>query len=79
MTIRTMRPVFLFTFLAAACLAAADFDRFEAVVGVDDGAKGRDGESIFHVQVDGKEIYKSELLRPGMGVRSVDVAIAGAK
>ncbi len=66
--------------LAGSLLASAapEFDRFVALVGVDDAVKGRNGEAIFRVKVDGKEVFKSDVLLPGEPPKEVDVPIAGA-
>ena len=48
------------------------FDKFEAVVGLDDEVRGRKrGSIIFSVEVDGKELYKSDVL----GFRKVEGAL----
>lgn len=64
---------------SVAAQAAPQFDRFQALIGVDDGAKGRSGEGIFRIQVDGKEVYKSGVLLPGRTPIPVDIPMTGAK
>jgi hypothetical protein len=49
------------------------------LIGVDDGCKGRTGEAIFRISVDGKEVFKSDVLLPGQTPKPVDIPIAGAK
>ena len=60
-------PLMLILLVAIATIASAapHFDRFQALIGIDDGAKGRSGEGIFRINVDGKEVFKSETLLPG--------------
>lgn len=64
--------------LCTVVQAAPQFDRFQALIGVDDGAKGRSGEGIFRVQVDGKEVFKSDTLLPGNTPIPVDISVSGA-
>jgi len=54
------------------------FDRFRATIGVDDGVLGRQGTVRFIVQVDGKEVLHTEVMRPGDPARPVDIALNGA-
>jgi hypothetical protein len=65
--------------LALPLAAFGAFDRFQALIAVDDGCKGRDGEAIFRIQVDGKEVYKSGVMLPGDEPMPLDIPIAGAK
>jgi hypothetical protein len=70
------------TLLILACSPAwgtPEFDRFQALIGLDDGCKGRSGDAIFRIDVDGKEVLKSDVLLPGQTPIPVDVSIAGAK
>ena len=55
------------------------FDRFRATIGVDDGVLGRQGTVRFIVQVDGREVLHTEVMRPGDPARPVDIALNGAR
>jgi len=61
--------------LSAAAQTAPHFDRFQALIGIDDGARGRDGDGIFRVELDGKEVFKSAVLRPGNPPVAVDIPL----
>ncbi|HLV78767.1 MAG TPA: NPCBM/NEW2 domain-containing protein, partial [Chthonomonadaceae bacterium] len=58
--------------------SAPVFDRFQAVIGVDDGVLGRQGTVRFIAQLDGKEVLHTEVMRPGDAARPVDIPLNGA-
>jgi hypothetical protein len=64
---------------AAAAWADGGFDRFQAQIGVDDGARGRAGEAIFRIELDGQEVFKSDVLLPGQPPVAVDVPLGAAR
>jgi len=73
---RTIVFIFVLSVIAGSlAFAAPEFDRFQALIGVDDGCKGRSGEAIFRVKVDGKEVFKSDVMLPGETPKPVDVSI----
>jgi len=55
--------------------------RFTACIGIDDegGAMGRDGSVEFIVEADGTALWRSPILRGGMGAQRVDVALTGKR
>ncbi|MBN1918156.1 MAG: NPCBM/NEW2 domain-containing protein [Verrucomicrobia bacterium] len=61
--------------LAAVPASGTTFDRFVARIAVDDGCKGRSGESIFRVQLDGTEVFKSRVFLPGDDPESIDIPL----
>ena len=65
--------------LAALPAWGTTFDRFVAQIAVDDGAKGRSGESIFRVELDGTEAFKSRVFLPGDDPEPIDVPLGEAK
>jgi len=52
--------------------------RFEAVVGVDDES-GEAGSVVFVVIVDGKEVFRSEVLHGGDSPKSISIDLTGAR
>jgi alpha-galactosidase len=56
-------------------------ERFQAIVGVDSNSNtsGGRGSVVFSVEVGGKELYRSELMREGMPGVPVDVPLHGAR
>jgi hypothetical protein len=60
-------------------IAGADFKRFTAVVGIDDGSITAGGKATFEVLVDGVVKFKAEALAAGDKPREVGVDLAGAK
>lgn len=57
---------------------AGSWSRFESVIGIDDQA-GKNGSVIFLVMGDGKELYKSPILRGGMTPTLMTVPVKGVK
>jgi alpha-galactosidase len=53
-------------------------DRFLATVGVDDAAAGN-ASLEFRVLADGRKLFESGLMKPGMPAKSVDVGLKGAR
>ena len=53
--------------------------RFQARVGVDDAAAGSRGSVAFKVVADGKVLWQSGVMKPGMPAQSVDVSLEGAR
>jgi hypothetical protein len=64
-----------------SCLAwgGPNFDRFVSEIAVDDGCKGRNGESIFRIEVNAEEVFKSKVFLPGDAPEPVDIDLAGAE
>jgi len=54
------------------------YEKFSATVGIDD-AIGRRGSVVFRVLGDGKELFKTDVLRGGMPSVAVNVDVAGVK
>lgn len=54
------------------------YEKFAATVGIDD-AIGRRGSVVFRVLGDGKELFKTDVLRGGMPPVAVNVDVAGVK
>jgi hypothetical protein len=54
------------------------YEKFTAIVGLDESV-GRRGSVIFRVVGDGKELFKSDLLRGGTAAVPVSVEIVGVK
>jgi alpha-galactosidase len=53
--------------------------RFRAYVGLDDSALNQQGSLSFKVAADGKVLFETEVMRPGMAARQVDVDLTGKK
>ncbi len=64
-----------------SCLAwgGPNFDRFVSEIAVDDGCKGRSGESIFRVEINGEEVLKSKAFLPGDAPESVEIDLTDAE
>ena len=54
-------------------------DRFQASVGLDDEVKGRDGSIRFIITADNKEVFRSPVMKSGMGAVKVDISLRGVK
>ncbi|MBN1422594.1 MAG: NPCBM/NEW2 domain-containing protein, partial [Planctomycetes bacterium] len=57
------------------------FERFSAWAGVDANERTRRGQGsvVFSVEADGREVFRSKVLRGGAPAERIDVAIGGAK
>ncbi len=55
------------------------FDTFHAVVGIDDGSEGDKGSAAFVVIGDGKELWRSGVMRKRDGARQVSIGIRGVQ
>ncbi|MBN2514049.1 MAG: alpha-galactosidase [Sedimentisphaerales bacterium] len=53
--------------------------RFTAKVGVDDEVRGNPASVEFVIVVDGRDTFRSGIMKPGMAAKQVDIALAGAK
>jgi alpha-galactosidase len=54
-------------------------ERFLAVIGLDRNVEGTVASVAFHVVVEGKDVFATDVLRPADGVRAIDVPLAGAR
>ena len=54
-------------------------EKFSALVGVDDEVKGRGGSVRFHVYGDGKELWKSGVMKSGEPAKKAEVDVKGIK
>ena len=54
------------------------FDTFVAMIGLDDGCIGREGSGIFQVLLDGKVVFKSDVLKPGDTPKYIAVPLKDA-
>ena len=74
--------VFALTLFAPNCASAGDgfqFDTFEAMIGLDDGCLGRPGNAVFKVLLDGREVFKSEVMRPGEPPKYIAIPLEDAR
>jgi len=53
--------------------------RLLADIGLDRNVDGTPGSSAFHVAVDGKDVFATEVLRPADGMQKIDVPLGGAR
>lgn len=71
--------LFLIIPLTSNALLNIHFDTFTAMIGLDDGCIGRPGAAIFRVLLDGKEVFKSDVMKPGEEPKNIVISLNEAK